>query len=121
LDKGDTGGLDQACFDVARTIKWARKPIDADEITSLAAELSKIARNCVFISETLVRDEELVTRAVRYLGQAHAIPPMADDTQWFANMLDAVIELARPNTGLDEQARAFLDDIRQGIDTVIEE
>ena len=35
--------------------------------------------------------------------------------EWFGYMLDAVLEVARPNSGLDGQAREFLKDMRDGI------
>jgi len=59
-----------------------------------------------FVSEPLEIDIPLITRAVRYLGQVHAIPPMDEDTQWFSNMLQVVLEIARPNSGMDEIACA---------------
>jgi hypothetical protein len=40
---------------------------------------------------------------------------MGDHTEWFGYMLDAVLEVARPNSGLDGQAREFLKDMRDGI------
>ena len=33
----------------------------------------------------------MVTRAVDYLRQAQALPPMKEDTEWFQNMLDAIL------------------------------
>lgn len=41
---------------------------------------------------------------------------MADDTKWFGYMLDAVLEVVRPNSGLDGQAKEFLKDLRDGIE-----
>lgn len=95
----DTADLDAACFELARTTKWEQRPVDADEIRLHAERFSVIARGQIF--EPLGRDAALVTRAVHYLTTAHAIPPMRDDTEWFYNMLSAVLEVARPNTGQD--------------------
>jgi hypothetical protein len=102
---------------VARTTKWARKPIDAEEIRALGDRLSFIARS--FVSDGLEIDVPLITRAVRYLSQAHAIPPMGDDTQWFSNMLTVVLEIARPNSAVDKTGKAFLRDMIHGITTAL--
>ena len=40
---------------------------------------------------------------------------MGDRTEWLGEMLDAVLAVARPNMGLDGQAREFLDDMLDGI------
>jgi hypothetical protein len=107
--------LEKACFELARTAKWARKPIDSNEFHLLAARLAEIARSRVFHGDGLVIDAQLITRAIRYLTQAHATPQADDDTQWFSNMLDALLEVARPNSGLNEEGRAFLKDMLEGI------
>src|SRR5579871_4366496 len=112
--------LEVACFDLARNTKWRRSPIDIAEIQSLARKLTEIAKDRARFGEALGIDVALVTRAVHYLNQAHAMPPMDDDTVWFSNMLDAVIEIARPNTGLRGEARAFLRDLLEGIGTFID-
>jgi hypothetical protein len=105
--------LQQACFDLARITKWSRKPVDAVKIQAFAEQIAAIAREQV--SEPLGIDIPLITRAVRYLANAHAIPPMDENTQWFSEMLRAVLEIARPNTGIDEENKAFLRDMLDGI------
>ena len=77
----DNDELKGACFDLARTAKWAQKPIDAELLSSLAEKLEKIARG--FLSEPLERDIPLMVKAIRYLNHVHAMPPMDDDTMWF--------------------------------------
>ena len=106
--------LQNACLGVARTTKWVQKPIDAAEITAVAKKLFEIAKQQVF--PRLEIDVPLITRAVRYLGQVHAMPPMDDNTVWFSEMLRAVLEIARPNTGVDEENKEFLRDMRNGIE-----
>jgi hypothetical protein len=115
----ETEELQRACFGVARTTKWTRKPIDAAEITAVAEKLFEIAKQQV--CSGLEIDIPLITRAVRYLGQVHAMQPMDDNTVWFSEMLRAVLEIARPNTGVEEENKAFLRDMRQGIDRVLGE
>jgi hypothetical protein len=109
--------LKNACFDVARTTKWALKPVDTAEINAHAEILYQIAKE--HVSEPLQIDLPLITRAVRYLRQVHAMPPMDDNTMWFYNMLRVALEIARPNTGVEEENKEFLRDMRDGIDEVL--
>jgi hypothetical protein len=44
---------------------------------------------------------------------------MGDDTLWFSHMLSAVLEIAGPNAVVDEQNKAFLKDMADGIDSAI--
>ena len=111
--------LHNACFGVARTTKWSQRPIDAAEITAVAEKFFEIAKGQV--STGLEIDIPLITRAVRYLGQVHAIPPMDDNTVWFSEMLRAVLEIARPNTSVEEENKAFLRDMRNGINRALGE
>jgi hypothetical protein len=113
-----SGELRQACLDVARITRWARKPVDSAEITVLVHKLYEIAKEQ--LSPELKIDLPPITRAVRYLGQVHAIPPMDDDTGWFHDMLRVVLEIARPNTGVDEENEEFLRDMLQGIEQSLE-
>lgn len=112
-------GLDAACFELARATKWEQRPIDADDIRRHAERLSAIAREEVY--EPLGRDLALVARAVHYLTNAHAIPPMGDNTEWFSDMLSAVVEIARPNSGQDGKGREFLKDMLDGIHSLLED
>jgi hypothetical protein len=110
---GEEEELKSACFEVARITKWARKPVDAADITALGNRFYKIAKEQ--ISPELEIDLPVITRAVRYLGQVHAMPPMDDNTGWFYDMLRVVLEIARPNTGVNEENKEFLRDMLQGI------
>src|SRR5258707_5983644 len=115
MSAAENAELEAACFELARTTKWARKPVDSDEICALAARFTEIAKSHILYGEELCIDAPVITRAIRYLTQAHAIPPMDDDTRWFSDMLAALIEVARPNAGLDERGQAFLKDMLEGI------
>jgi hypothetical protein len=106
--------LRKACFEVARCVKWSRKPVDADEISELASKFYEIAKDQKSTGELEI-DLPLITRAVRYLGSVHANPPMDDNTRWFYNKLRVVLEIARPNAGIDEENKEFLRDMLQGI------
>lgn len=109
-----SGELEVACLEMARTTKWAQKPIDVSELTKFADKLVVLSKD--FVCEALDIDEALIARAVRYLTQVHAIPPMQEDTRWFTEMLRAVLEIARPNTGVDADNKEFLRDLLHGIE-----
>jgi hypothetical protein len=109
----DDEDMKSACFDLARSTKWSQKPIDAELLTSLAAKFEEIARG--FIEPSLERDIPLIVKAIRYLNHVHAIPPMDDNTMWFYNMLSVVVEIARPNTVVDERGKPFLEEMLTGI------
>ena len=109
--------LVDACFELARVLKWSKdNPAVEAVIGRLAENLNTIAMKRVHDADTLGIDVSVVTRAVAYLAQAHATPPMNDQTEWFGYMLDAVLEVARPNSGLDGQAKEFLEDMLEGIE-----
>jgi hypothetical protein len=114
-ERSENADLEEACFELARTAKWAQRPIDLEEIRNLAARFLEIARSHVFISDTLRIDTPLIARATRYITQAHGMP-MGDDSTWFSTMLRALLEVARPNTGLDKEGKAFLKDMQEGIE-----
>jgi hypothetical protein len=109
--------LADACFELARTAKWIQKPIDAAEITALAKRFKEVAT--LHVSDGFI-DEAVITRAVRYITQAHGMP-IGDDTDWFEHMLQALLEVARPNSGLDQSGREFLADMIDGIQSSMSE
>lgn len=109
--------LQTACFELARTAKWSRKPYDAELLSSLAAKFEEICRG--FVEDSLGRDLPLIVKAIRYLGQVHALPIMDDDTHWLYSMLSVVVEIARPNTIVDERGKPFLEEMKKGIDHML--
>lgn len=113
--KLDTDALKSACYEVARNTKWATHPVDTDDIKRLADELYQISSQQAEFVAGESREPDLVSRAVRYLAHTHAIPPMEDDTRWFGDMLEALLELACPTTGMTWEAAAFFYDIETGI------
>jgi len=113
--------LRQACYEVARTTKWDTKPIDTQKINDHCERLFEIAKERATYGQELGITIPLVTRAIIYLNQAHALPPMRDNTEWFSNMLDALLEVACPNSQLEGEARKFLKDLINGISSFITE
>ena len=106
-----------ACFTAARNTLWERGPTDLNPVEDLAKRFFDIAvRHEEFITDQ-GRDPDLITRAVAYLSQTHAIPPMKDDTRWFADMLEVLIELACPDMMSPSPGEfdTFYCDIEEGI------
>lgn len=111
----DKDALLQACFEVARAIRWRDTPVD-DVIAKAIVDLyfeTAIRHEDYLIGQG--RDPNLIVRAVRYIAEKHAIPPMEGDIKAFATALDVLIELACPNQGTDEDQEAFFKDIEVGI------
>ena len=103
----DRPALMNACHRVARTTMWARHPIDADRIQALARSLCEVV---LAYEDQIVeagRDPNLLRSCVEYLETTQAIPPMADDTRWFADMLAVLVELAVPNTVADTRVEGL--------------
>ena len=61
------------------------------------------------------RDPNLLRLCVEYLETTQAILPMADDTNWFADMLSALVELAVPNTTAGTRSEGLYREIEAGI------
>jgi len=114
--------LFEACKKLVKHILWQTPLpqdisdiIDTEQIRKTTRKYFEEAlRHVEFIVEHK-RDPNLITRAILYLSQAHAIPPMKEDLTWFSNMLEAVIELACPNTIHSKETAQFLSDIEEGI------
>lgn len=66
-------------------------------------------------------DPGILVGAVSYLAHMHAIPPMADDERWFAEMLQVLVELIVPNICLNNESVAFLRILRSRLDGVLAE
>jgi len=73
--------LKLACFRLAKDTLWRRGPFDADLITTHADNLFKIAFKHIELYPGM--SIEIIIRAIDYLRQVHAIPPMENDTIWF--------------------------------------
>jgi hypothetical protein len=113
--KLDIDDLRSACRAVAKSTLWEQRPIDATKIEAHAERLFRIAQGHEEFIIGQGRDPNLIARAVRYLDNAYAIPPMADDEHWFSSMLEALIGLVCPNTVLTKEMETFFGDIEKGI------
>ncbi|WP_223246938.1 hypothetical protein, partial [Sulfuriferula thiophila] len=111
----DNNALTSACFEVARSIRW--KDNQVDEV--LAKAYVELYFNVAIQHEEYLtgqgRDPNIIVRAVRYIAHKHSIPPMEGDIKEFSSMLDILIELACPNSVVDQNQELFFKDIEEGI------
>ena len=113
--KLDYNLLKTTCFEIAKSTMYDLRPVNVSSIDDVATRFFKIV---VKHEEYIIsngRDPNMLIRAVQYLNHHHAIPPMKDDTKWFEDMLEALIELVCPNTETNLKEDAFLHDIEEGI------
>ena len=111
--------LKAACFKVAQTTHWDMKPVDVDLIQDFSNKLYHEAIAQYELIKGLGGSIPLVTRAVSYIEQAHAIPPIKNDIEWFSQSLRVLLEVTCPNAGLNGEARKFLLDMLNGISSFI--
>ncbi len=113
--KLNRAALKKACLEVAHNILWQKGPVPVEPIEALASRLFTIALEHEEFMVTFKRDPNIITRAVSYLAWAHAIPPMKDDTYWFSNMLEVLIELTCPNHIGNPRSEKFYKDLETGM------
>ena len=111
--------LKAACFKLAQTTHWDMKPVDVDLIQDFSNKLYDEALEQYELVKGLGASIPLVTRAIFYIEQAHAIPPIKDDIQWFSQSLRVLLEVSCPNAGLDGEAKEYLLDMIKGISSFI--
>ena len=112
----------EACKKTASCTLWQNPdPADISDIVD-TEQIRRTTRN--YFDEALrhvefvieqKRDPNLITRAILYLQECHAIPPMKEDMEWFSNMLEAIIELACPSIVHSKKSIKFLYDVEKGI------
>jgi hypothetical protein len=105
-------GLHYACLRFLRVVLWRQGVASNDVVDSLAAELTSIAEEHAEWAIEQRGDWEIVSRAIGYMAAIHDGPWQGK--AWFENTLRMLMEVAVPNTGLDEDAAAFLIDLQRG-------
>ena len=111
----DKNALMDACYKMVRTTMWARHPVDTARIQAVASSLCEVALTHEDYIVESGRDPNLLRLCVEYLEKTQAIPPMADDTRWFADMLSVLVELAVPNTTAGARSEGLYREIEAGI------
>lgn len=112
-------GLFAACQEVAQAVLWRSGGDSSDVVETQAAKYFAIARDHQDFVRGQRDDDIFIENAVRYLARVHAIPPMGTDTTWFSHSLRVLIELAVPNSGLDEISAAVMPVLRARINQVL--
>ena len=89
------------------TTAWTDTPV----VSSLC-DAALMHEDCIVDAS---RDPNLLHLCVEYLDKTQAIPPMADDTRWFADMLSVLVELAIPNSISGPDSEGLYREIDAGI------
>jgi len=113
----DEQGLQDACQELARVVLAAGQPQVSNDILETLAD--RFYREVVDFAPGVARagrDPNLLTRAVYYLNDAHALPLMGTDMEWFRQALQCLVELAVPGIALSDKGGAFLRDVQLGIE-----
>lgn len=112
----------EACFDICVGLMWEKENQTPENIQAHTAELKAITEDFYGIAlwhKDNIEDQQqapfIIVRIIRYINQAHAIPPLRGNNAWFDYTMAALIELAAPNAGLSQTTAKVLDDFEQGI------
>jgi len=110
-------GLHEACEELAHVVLAAGQPrVSRDILETLAARFETEAADFAPMIAGSGRDTALLARAVHYLIDAHALPLMGTDMEWFRQALACLVELAVPGIALSAKGAAFLEDVAMGIE-----
>ncbi|QOY92910.1 hypothetical protein IM543_15055 [Massilia sp. UMI-21] len=113
----DEQELQTACLDLARLVLAAGQPQVSNDILETLAD--RFQREVLDFAPGIARagrDPNLLTRAVYYLIDAHALPLMGTDMEWFRQTLVCLVELATPSIALSDKGGAFLRDVQLGVE-----
>ena len=109
--------LQNACLDLARVVLASSQPqVSNDILETLAARFEREAADFAPMVARAGRDPNLLTRAMYYIIDAHALPLMGTDMEWFRQTLTCLVELAVPGIALSERGGSFLRDVQAGIE-----
>jgi len=114
--------LRAACYEVARAVYWEPNNPEAfclDAINPVARRYYKTALIEAKGFQDAGLDPNMIVRAVRYLGQMHAIPPQREHPAWFADSLAVLAELVCPGDVPHGLSVEFLRDVQRGIDRTL--
>jgi hypothetical protein len=108
--------LHDACLELAHVVLASGQPqVSRDILETLAARFEREATDFALLVANAGRDTALLARAVHYLVDAHALPLMGTDMEWFRQALACLVELAVPGIALSANGAAFLHDVETGI------
>jgi len=115
-------GLHEACVELAHVVLASGQPdVSRDILETLAHRFEREALDFALLVTNAGRDTGLLGRAVHYLTDAHALPLMGTDMEWFRQALACLIELAVPGIALSKEGGAFLRDVQEGIEQSLQD
>jgi len=115
-------GLHEACEELAHVVLASSQPnVSRDILETLAARFEHEAANFAPLIAGNGRDTALLARAVHYLIDAHALPLMGTDMDWFRQALACLVELAVPGIALSARGAAFLEDVAVGVEQSLQD
>ena len=116
MSRLDEDALREACHDLARVVLASSQPqVSNDILETVAARFEREAVDFAPMVARAGRDPNLLIRAMRYIVDAHALPLMGTDMDWFRQTLTCLLELAVPGIALSDKGGAFLRDVEDGI------
>lgn len=116
-DAIEVPGLRAACNELAHVVLASNQPhVSRDILETLADRFEREAADFALLVANSGRDTALLARAVHYLIDAHALPLMGTDMEWFRQALACLVELAVPGIALSPRGAAFLHDVEMGIE-----
>jgi len=116
-ERFDDAALQDACLDLARVVLAAgHSQVSNDILETLADRFHREVADFAPGIARAGRDPNLLTRAVHYIIDAHALPLMGTDLEWFRQALVCLVELAVPGIALSDKGGAFLRDVQLGIE-----
>lgn len=107
--------LGRSCLAVAREVLRQNGTASSDLVETLAARFLVLAKDHQDFVRQQRETDDVIAHAVSYIAHVHANPSRGTDTGWFRDILAALIELAVPNAGLDEDAARLLPDLQYGL------
>jgi len=115
-------GLHDACLELAHVVLAASHPgVSRDILETLAGRFEREAADFALLVANNGRDTALLARAVHYLVDAHALPLMGTDMEWFRQSLACLVELAVPGIALSARGAAFLRDVETGVQQALQD
>src|SRR5256885_16113785 len=104
-----------ACQEVARAVLSGSGGASADVVDTLARKYLAKATSYQDYVRGQRESDEVIEHAIQYIARVHAIPPCGTDVAWFDSTLHALLEIAVPNTGLDDESAMLLPWLQEGI------
>jgi hypothetical protein len=118
----DIPGLRAACEELAHVVLASGQPqVSRDILETLASRFEREAADFALLVANAGRDTALLARAVHYITDAHALPLMGTDMEWFRQALACLVELAVPGIALSEKGGDFLRDVQTGIEQSLQD